>query len=246
MIGSAYKLTMLPLSARLSHLSLPFFPSTMPETITLRPAQQTDVPALARVFLAGVAVSLPHRNLADLYDYERDISAPEGRLWVRITTQLVEERVVVAEEEGRVVGYVCWTEPKVVKADGETLYQPGEVGLSLAQRERRVLTPRIWQITFLFLDPSVHGRGLGSRLIVHVQAAALAAAQQLHRSNQLSLMAQNDKEVVLGVFCFTQNQPGIRAYRRRGFVSVSAKVHEPSQEELTWMEWRQPLSLVTA
>lgn len=103
----------------------------MADAILLRPATVHDVHNIAQIFLAGVALSLPHRNLAELYDYERDITEPDGRLWKRVTNQLTEETVICVEEAGKTVGYASWTEPKIVQDQelGAQTYQPGEVRL---------------------------------------------------------------------------------------------------------------------
>lgn len=96
---------------------------------TIRSATPEDIPALAKVFLAGLAASLPHRDIAaEFYVYERDVAAPDGKLWKRLTKQLKEENVVLAEIEGEIVGYVTWYIPKVINEGGTMkVYKPGEV-----------------------------------------------------------------------------------------------------------------------
>lgn len=84
----------------------------------------------------------------------------------------------------------------------------------------------------------MHGRGLGSRLIQHAQASAQVAFKKLETT--LAVKGQ-DSVAVMGVFCFSKNQPGLRAYERRGFVKASTKIEEDVGEEVTWLEWRTSL-----
>jgi len=85
----------------------------------LRPAtsNESDIFGILRVFVAGIAVSLPDRNLAEEGDYirwERDVVPVEGRLHQRILKQLRDERVCVVVEpsaDGQsdtIIGYVSY------------------------------------------------------------------------------------------------------------------------------------------
>jgi hypothetical protein len=86
---------------------------------------------MARVFLAGLDTSIPHRKVAtEFYKWERDVDPADGRLRKRLEKELARDKVVVAvlregkDGEETVGGYVNWTDPKV--EDG--VYHPGEVG----------------------------------------------------------------------------------------------------------------------
>lgn len=89
---------------------------------TLRPATESDFPEIGRIFLEGLNLSVPGRRLADdFYDKERDVLAG-GKVHNRLTRQLKEEHVWVAEhgETGTILGYVTWTDPRLLgKSESE-------------------------------------------------------------------------------------------------------------------------------
>jgi hypothetical protein len=92
----------------------------------LRPATYADILPIARVFLAGLDTSLPNRKLAsEIYEWERDVEPPKGRLRLRLERELTQYRVVVAlvGEEDSIGGYVTWSNPRM--EDGS--YKAGEV-----------------------------------------------------------------------------------------------------------------------
>lgn len=103
------------------------------------------------------------------------------------------------------------------------------------------------QITLLFVDPSQHGRGLGTLLIKHAQASALAALQKLCIASEAILLpAERDKVVVLNLYCFEKNAAGIRVYSRQGFVKKGS-VEEPDlKEEASFLQWEHNLTETTA
>lgn len=88
----------------------------------------------------------------------------------------------------------------------------------------------------MFIDPSLHGRGLGSTLIKRAQNAAQQAFSTLnHLSN--SRDSQPVGFVVMFVKCFAANIAGLRAYERRGFVRKKEYLEEDVQEQMTVLEW---------
>jgi GNAT superfamily N-acetyltransferase len=88
----------------------------------------------------------------------------------------------------------------------------------------------------LFIDPSLHGLGLGSTLIKRAQNAAQQAFSTL---NHLSAGGdtQSVGPVVMFVKCFTANIAGLRAYKRHGFVRKKEYLEEDVKEQMTVLEW---------
>jgi hypothetical protein len=115
-------------------------------SLSLRPATVDDFSIIARIFLAGLNLSIPGRALSDeSYIWERDM-ASDGKLYTRLVGQLKDECMWVAErgKGGDVVGYVTWVNPRYLEVSGpasddkdsgeeKAQYTPGEV-ISLFSR----------------------------------------------------------------------------------------------------------------
>jgi GNAT superfamily N-acetyltransferase len=82
------------------------------------------------------------------------------------------------------------------------------------------------QINFLFVDPTLHGRGLGSVLLSHVLSEARAVYATIMHAT----------EVVMGVHCFSANAVGMRVYQGRGFVMKSEEVDRDTNESMSYLE----------
>lgn len=110
----------------------------------LRRATEADIPVLSRIFLAGLTLSLPGRDLSSqFYVYERDVAPPDGKLYRRLSRELREEHFVVAEVDAEVAGYVTWVDPKLENEEGkEAGYKRGEVSDWLVASDSRWLLMR--------------------------------------------------------------------------------------------------------
>ncbi|KAJ7164021.1 acyl-CoA N-acyltransferase [Mycena crocata] len=177
----------------------------------LRIATPADIPALADTFIRAVNLSIPGRKLGDeFYDLQRDIapgdpgSSAPGKLWTRFQKQFSDEQIWLAEVDGRVAGYVSWYAP----TRHEAVYKPGE-------------------ITFLFVHPSFHGRGIGTMLFNHA------------KQDVASLNLAESGEVLLEVRCFEKNPAGLRLYERGGFTRRhgAEEWHDRVQEYLALLVW---------
>jgi len=81
------------------------------------------------------------------------------------------------------------------------------------------------QITYCFVDPAQHGRGLGSALVRWSLSLAQAEAT-----------TREDKRLKVVVKCFSRNVAGIRLYTRAGFKSVSEENDETVNEKWAVLE----------
>ena len=93
----------------------------------VRSAQPHDASRIAEVYLASRRAFLPYAPLVH--------SSVEVRLWVR-ETLMVTRTVYVDEEDGRLTGFVAWTQ-----------------------------TPEAGWIDQIYLAPGDTGRGIGTRLL---------------------------------------------------------------------------------
>ncbi|KAJ7454751.1 acyl-CoA N-acyltransferase [Mycena latifolia] len=164
----------------------------MADAPTLRPATPLDIRALADIYISGLNLSIPGRDLGDkLYDLERDIApgepgvSPPGKLWARFQDQFSKEHFWLAEAEGRVAGYITWYDPTWSEESG---YKPGE-------------------ITYVFVHPSFHRRGIATILLNHAKQHVLAGIKELSAVG----------EVILELRCLEKNLVGLKFYEREGF-----------------------------
>ncbi|KAJ7678490.1 acyl-CoA N-acyltransferase [Mycena rosella] len=184
----------------------------MADTPILRAATPSDMPALADTFISGVNLSIPGRKLGEeFYALERDIAPGEpgvsdpGKLWTRFQEQFEKEHIWLAETDGRVVGYISWYDPTWSEEAG---HKPGE-------------------ITYLFVHPSFHGRGIGKKLLSHAKQHVEAGVNDL------------TGEALLEVRCFVKNPAGLKLYERGGFVRKHGadEFHERVGEYLALLVW---------
>ncbi|KAJ7454752.1 acyl-CoA N-acyltransferase [Mycena latifolia] len=175
----------------------------MGEAPILRSATPLDIRALADTFISGVNLSIPGRKLGEeFYDLERDIApgepgvSPPGKLWTRIQEQFSKEHIWLAEVDGRVAGYIGWYDPTWSEELG---YKPGE-------------------ITYLFVHPSFHGRGIGTLLLTHVKQHVAAGVND------------STGEVLFELRCWEKNLVALKFYERGGF----SRKHGAEGRE--WME----------
>ncbi|WP_213450885.1 GNAT family N-acetyltransferase [Rhizomonospora bruguierae] len=97
----------------------------------------------------------------------------------------------------------------------EEVFAPGvavlvaRLGARLVGSVRGVLSGPTWLVKRLAVAPDLHGRGIGSRLLAAVEAAAPPAATQL----QLDTGARSE--------------PNLRLYRRYGYAEVDRRAISP-------------------